>query len=61
MYNLSVPSMGIDLELRREGDFYLMERFEALGYRKKHLASLNQCRLFLQVTLVVDIIVGSRD
>ena len=60
-HNVSIPTNCADLKLRREGDFYLMERFQTLGYKCKQLAALNRCRLFLQVTSAADIVDGSGD
>ena len=36
---IEVPSNEIDLKLKREGDFFLMERFTILGFKKKTISS----------------------
>jgi len=48
-----------DLALQREGDFFLMEYFTSLGFKKKKLATLNRCRIFLQITIVADAVNSS--
>ena len=43
------------LKLRRVGDAFLIEQFHQHGHKGKELLRLNRCRLFLQVTTLVDI------
>ena len=46
---------------QREGDVFLMEAFQAQGYTRRQLQMLNNCRKFLKVMTLADIITGSGD
>ena len=56
-----MPSNEVDLLLKREGDFFLKERFASLGFKKKQLAHLNRCQIFLQVISTIDVVIESGD
>ena len=38
-----------------------MEKFASLGFKKKQLANLNRCQIYLQVMTTTDVITGSGD
>jgi hypothetical protein len=45
-----------NLSLHRANDVYLLEIFAHHGYKKTILQKINRCRLYLQVTMLSDII-----
>jgi len=47
-----------DCPLQRQGDIELMRLFVQTGWKLLELTTLNQCRMFLQVFLLSDIVVG---
>jgi len=58
-HDMSVEEEGPHLQCSREGDCFLIPTFHAAGFRGKQLQQLNRCRLFLQVTTLADICIGS--
>ena len=62
-HNIKLPFHKNYFPLRRTGDQYLMEAFTnpdlAHPFSPSELASLNCCRLYLQVTTLADIVDGS--
>jgi len=57
-HSMSMEDDGPHLQLRREGDQFLVAAFSAAGYTKTNLARLNRCHLFLQVTTLADVTTG---
>ena len=47
-----------DLAISRDGDIFLMEAFSLLRYTATQLRILNQCRLYLKVELLSDLVTG---
>ena len=59
--HIRIPKIGIDLELQRIGDQFLMLAFQNNSFKNKALMKLNRCCLFFQVTTLLDIIDSSGD
>ena len=57
-HSMSINDGDPHLQLRREGDMFLVSAFSAAGFAKQCLVRLNRCRLFLQVTTLADIVTG---
>ena len=55
-FNITVLKKLYNLDLNRESNSFLMERFAIFSYKKIKLLKLNQHRIYLQVYLVSDII-----
>ena len=55
---INIGTLDTYLSLQREGDFFLVERFESVGFKKKQLASLNRCRIFLQIITAANAVNG---
>ena len=58
-YNIHIPAQEEHLELRREGDSFLTEKFAHSDIGTPALRSINKCRLYLEVTTLSDILDGS--
>jgi hypothetical protein len=56
--NLQVTSTTPKLQLARDNDHYLMEKFAAFGYRASELIDLNLCRLSCNAVRLSDITTG---
>ena len=50
--SIQIHSRAAKLMIRRENDKFLMLLFYLQGFRKKELAALNRCRLYLHATTV---------
>jgi hypothetical protein len=57
--NIQLKATTPELNLARENDELLMEKFGAYGYPKKELTQLNLCRLYCQATRLSDISTGN--
>ena len=57
---LSLKGPTITVPMEREHDQYLMDVFASLGYADDALVALNDCRLYLQVTLLSHISTADR-
>ncbi len=56
--NIQLTTTTPQLELAREHDAFLMEKFAAYGYRKRQLFDLNLCRLWCHAIRISDISTG---
>jgi len=54
-YNICIDTCTPEIPLSREGDQLLMTLFSQAGIGGKELATLNRCRIFLQVAMLADI------
>ena len=58
MKKISVEESTPLLELRRDGDMFLMQCFAMTGTQGAELEKVNRCQLFLQATSLADITSG---
>ena len=61
-YSITIINRITELPLpQREGDVFLMEEFHNQGYSKHQLEILNQCRIYLRVLTLADVMTGAGD
>jgi len=58
-YNISIDTCTPEIPLSQEGDQLLMMLFSQAGTGGEELATLNRCRIFLQVVMLANILDGS--
>ena len=48
-YGISLPISPTQIDLQRECNLFLMEKFAHIGLMPRQLSNLNRCRLYLQI------------